>query len=159
MNRDYSLAATPAIKNSFIDDDGKDYTAVIIAKMRGVHGLMTVPQSAPVTPVVVNKLKAHDPSERNASIGFRNQYSRNIMMAIYQLDRQFYSSGEIAARFGMPQACVKRVLMAKTQQQQQLLSRVNQMSAEALPDIDTAVARMNCEPKITKTISKRGTPK
>lgn len=159
MSKDYSLAATPAIKSRIISDDGLDYTASIIAKMRGVSGLMVSPGKPPQKPTIANKAKAELPKERNAAIGFRNQYSRNIMMAIYQLDRQNHSPDEISHRFGMPLSCVERVLLAKSQQQQQLRARVAQMSAEALPDIDTAVIRMIREPKITTTISKRGTPK
>lgn len=159
MSRDYSLAATPAVRSKINSDDGLDYTATIIAKMRGVHGVMISPGTPPQKPAVANKEKADTPAERNASIGFRNHYSRNIMMAVYQLDRQQHEAAEIAKRFGMPLSCVERLLMAKSQQQQQVRARVAQMSAEALPDIDTAVIRMIREPKITTTILKRGTPK
>lgn len=132
----------PSSVHSADIDDGRDYTQVIIARMRGVSGLLSSPGGFTPKPTGGESGSANGKEITCANIGKRSSYSRNICIAVYQLIRIGVSELSIADRLGIPVKDILTICQVKTEMQRSIWRRVQTLPDDGLPDLETVVKRM-----------------
>lgn len=136
-------------------DDGRDYTGVIVARMRGVSGLKSSPFTPPPKPVGEKKGPVKNCVPACANIGKRRSYSRIVIMAVYQLHQHGKTDKQIAQLTGIPQADVAHLMKHGTDLQRSLWKMVTARPVELLPTPKEIVSRLSKEGTINPVIKRK----
>lgn len=136
-------------------DDGRDYTAVLLARMNGVGGLRVKPDGEVPKPVGKAKpvAKPVNTGVKCANIGKRVRYSRDIMTGIYQLHRRDKTPEEIARLTDIPLRDVNALLRHSTELQGAIWKRVKAQPESSLPTPEVIITRMARELAVQPTVN------
>lgn len=129
-------------------DDGRDWTSVLIARMRGVEKIATSPGGSVPKPTGEIVRKDIPVPQRNAKIGKRKGYSRTILICLYQLLRISVPDGVICIRAGIPQDELDKIKNTETELQKKVLNLVQSMDKDTIPPFDIVFNRLSTEAKI-----------
>lgn len=129
-------------------DDGRDWTAVLIARMRGVEKVSSSPGGAPPKPAGEIIRKDLPVPKRNANIGKRKGYSRMILICLYQLLRLQIPDSVICIRAGLPADELQKIKNRETDLQRKVFNLVESMDKDLIPPFDIVFNRLSTEAKL-----------
>lgn len=129
-------------------DDGRDWTEVLIARMRRVEKLATKPGGDIPRPKGEIRRKELPITKRNAKIGKRKGYSRSILICLYQLFRLDIPDKVISIRAGIPLEELRKIKLTETDLQKKVFNLVEWMDKDLIPPFDIIFNRLSTESKI-----------
>lgn len=147
-NEDYDMpdrGESEALSKYTGIDDGCNHLPSLIWQMRSRANLRLPyqPKPKPVYCVVEDVALQTDP--KKYYIGKRTQYSRNVFICIYQLNRRGMNEKVMSENLGIPLQDIRRILQHETNVQSQAWRYIHQQPITEIPGIPEILRRIQRE--------------